>query len=212
MPPPPYCTCCKGDAGEGAAAAAGGGAAAAAGEGAAVAVAKGVAAAVGKGVDAAAGEGTAVAAGEVVAVAVDGVLAATLDWPSVACPRLVRVSSATACTNSSARFVPSSFGCWWKCRPELCHCAVRAAFRKQFSSKYPIKSLGFPKLWCGLQMERVDGSIRISMKTFTEKLLEKFWQGKVNHSYSPLGMDKLLDEDPPDKDNYPVRAAIGNFI
>ena len=79
--------------------------------------------------------------------------------------------------------------------------SVRAAFRKQFSSKYPIKSLGFPKLWCGLQMERVDGSIRIFMKTFTEKLLEKFWQGKVNHSYSPLGMDKLLDEDPPDKDN-----------
>ena len=48
-------------------------------------------------------------------------------------------------------------------------------------------------------MEQVDGSIRISMETFTEKLLEKFWQGKVNHSYSPLGMDKLLDEDPPDK-------------
>ena len=68
--------------------------------------------------------------------------------------------------------------------------SVCKAFRKQFSSKYPIKSLGFPKLWCGLQMERVDddGSIRISMKTLTEKLLEKFWQGKVNHSYSPLGV------------------------
>ena len=61
-------------------------------------------------------------------------------------------------------------------------------------------------------MERVDGSIRISMKTFTEKLLEKFWQGKINHSNSPLGMDKLSDDDPPDNDNYPVRAAVGNFI
>ena len=59
---------------------------------------------------------------------------------------------------------------------------------------------------------RGDGSIKVSMETFTKKLLEKFWQGKINPSHSPLGMDKLSDDDPPDPDNYPVRPAIGNFI
>ena len=62
-------------------------------------------------------------------------------------------------------------------------------------------------------MERFqDGSIKVSMETFTRKLLEKFWQGKINSSFSPLGLDKLCDDDPPDTDNYPVRPAIGNFI
>jgi hypothetical protein len=44
---------------------------------------------------------------------------------------------------------------------------------------------------------RGDGSIAVSMETFTKKLLENFWQGKINPSYSPLGMDKLSDDDPP---------------
>ena len=86
-------------------------------------------------------------------------------------------------------------------------------FKKEFDKRFPVKFLGFPKLWCGLQMERFqDGSIKFSMETFTRKLLEKFWQGKINSSYSPLGLDKLCDDDPPDTDNYPVRPAIGNFI
>ena len=86
-------------------------------------------------------------------------------------------------------------------------------FSAQFGQRFPIKSLGFPKLWCGLQLERrADYSIKVSMETFTKKLLEKFWQGKINPSYSPLGLDKLQDDDPPDTDNYPVRPAIGNFI
>ena len=91
--------------------------------------------------------------------------------------------------------------------------SVVQQFEKQFAARFPTKSLGFPKLWCGLQMERrEDGSIKVSMETFTKKLLEKFWQGKINPSHSPLGMDKLHDDDPPDTDNYPVRPAIGNFI
>ena len=86
-------------------------------------------------------------------------------------------------------------------------------FKTEFDKRFPVKFLGFPKLWCGLQMERFqDGSIKVSMETFTKKLLEKFWQGKINSSYSPLGLDKLRDDDPPDTDNYPVRPAIGNFI
>ena len=86
-------------------------------------------------------------------------------------------------------------------------------FKTEFDKRFPVKFLGFPKLWCGLQMERFqDGSIKVSMETFTKKLLEKFWQGKINSSYSPLGLDKLCDYDPPDTDNYPVRPAIGNFI
>ena len=86
-------------------------------------------------------------------------------------------------------------------------------FREKFAERFPTKSLGFPTQWCGLQMERRgDGSIKVSMETFTKKLLDKFWQGKINPSHSPLGMDKLSDDDPPDTDNYPVRPAIGNFI
>ena len=57
-----------------------------------------------------------------------------------------------------------------------------------------------------------DGPIKVLMETFTKKLLEKFWQGKINPSFSPLGMDKLHDDDPPDTEAYPVRPAIGNFI
>ena len=74
---------------------------------------------------------------------------------------------------------------------------VLEEFKKQFNAKFPIKELGFPRLWCGLQMARVDGTITISMQTFTEKLLEKFWQGKINPSYSPSSMEKLMDDDPP---------------
>jgi hypothetical protein len=87
-------------------------------------------------------------------------------------------------------------------------------FEEQFARKYPIKRLGFPSKFCGLQVERVahDQSIRVSMKTFTEKLLEKFWIGKINHCYSPASMDKLEDEDPPDTEHYPVRQACGNLI
>ena len=80
-------------------------------------------------------------------------------------------------------------------------------FKKEFDKRFPVQFLGFPKLWCGLQMDRFqDGSIKVS------KLLEKFWQGKINPSYSPLGMDKLHDDDPPDTETYPIRPAIGNFI
>ena len=32
---------------------------------------------------------------------------------------------------------------------------VRDKLYEQVSSKFPVKRLGFPKLWCGLQMERV---------------------------------------------------------
>ena len=86
-------------------------------------------------------------------------------------------------------------------------------FKKEFDKRFPVKFLGFPKLWCGLQMDRFhDGSIKVSMETFTKKLLEKFWQGKINPSFSPLGLDKLHDDDPPDTETYPVRPAIGNFI
>jgi hypothetical protein len=91
--------------------------------------------------------------------------------------------------------------------------AVLTTFKKQLSDKYPIKSLGFPKLWCGLQMERIGGAITISMQTFTEKLLVKFWgENKINPSYSPSSMEKMMDDDALDTTGYPVRAACGNFI
>ena len=91
--------------------------------------------------------------------------------------------------------------------------AILTTFKQQFSTKYPIKSLGFPKLWCGLQVERIPGAITISMQTFTEKLLAKFWgESKINQSYSPSSMEKMMDDDAPDLTNYPVRAACGNFI
>ena len=32
-------------------------------------------------------------------------------------------------------------------------------FKKQFNAKFPIKFLEFPRLWRGLQMARVDGTI-----------------------------------------------------
>jgi len=91
--------------------------------------------------------------------------------------------------------------------------ATLTVFKQQFSARFPMKCLGFPKLWCGLQIERIGKTITISMQTFTEKLLKKFWgESKINPSYSPSSMEKMMDDDAPDLTNYPVRAACGNFI
>jgi len=88
------------------------------------------------------------------------------------------------------------------------------AFVKAISEKFPIKDLGFPKLWCGIQVIRIsDTEIHLSNSVYARKMVQKFWDGTAIHGLrSPCPMKDLEPTDPLIQDTVPFRELNGCLL
>jgi len=93
--------------------------------------------------------------------------------------------------------------------------------KKELRSSYEIKDLGEAKYILGMKIERTDdGSIKLSQRAYSERVLERFGMAEAKPHSTPLppGITLSIKDSPETQDEanemkgIPYREALGSLI
>jgi hypothetical protein len=91
--------------------------------------------------------------------------------------------------------------------------------KKLLSKQFPMKDLGVPKLWTGIQVDYdIKGSIFLSQSNYTEKILKKFKMDWSKSVPTPTTTTRLIQgellsaQERQEMEEIPYRSAVGSLM